>query len=78
MQVSPVLEQALETILVLHFDHEQNASTSTVRTAGELLATVGNCLENCIWARLMAGRKELACPMYEAQAVAGLPSSAHL
>ena len=35
-QVHPILERALEVILILHMDHEQNASTSTVRTAGEL------------------------------------------
>lgn len=32
--VDPVKAKALETILILHMDHEQNASTSTVRTAG--------------------------------------------
>lgn len=32
--VDPILSKALETILVLHMDHEQNASTSTVRVAG--------------------------------------------
>lgn len=34
--VDPVLARALEVILILHMDHEQNASTSTVRTAGKL------------------------------------------
>ena len=34
VQVDPVLERAMEVILILHMDHEQNASTSTVRTAG--------------------------------------------
>ena len=33
-EVDPVKSKALETILILHMDHEQNASTSTVRTAG--------------------------------------------
>jgi citrate synthase len=33
-QVSPILAQAMDRILVLHADHEQNASTSTVRLAG--------------------------------------------
>lgn len=32
--VDPVLEKALERIFILHADHEQNASTSTVRMAG--------------------------------------------
>ena len=33
-EVDPVLSRALEIILILHMDHEQNASTSTVRVAG--------------------------------------------
>jgi citrate synthase len=33
-EVDPELAKALEIIFVLHLDHEQNASTSTVRTAG--------------------------------------------
>ena len=35
LQVDPVMARALEVILILHMDHEQNASTSTVRVAGE-------------------------------------------
>ncbi len=31
-EVNPVLERAMDRILILHADHEQNASTSTVRT----------------------------------------------
>ncbi len=34
-EVDPVLSRALEIILILHMDHEQNASTSTVRVAGQ-------------------------------------------
>ena len=33
-EVDPELAKALEIIFILHLDHEQNASTSTVRTAG--------------------------------------------
>ena len=33
-KVNPVLAKALDKIFILHADHEQNASTSTVRTAG--------------------------------------------
>ncbi len=33
-EVNPLLEKALDVILILHADHEQNASTSTVRLAG--------------------------------------------
>ena len=33
-EVDPLLARALEVIMIVHMDHEQNASTSTVRTAG--------------------------------------------
>lgn len=33
-QVNPSIERAMDLIFILHADHEQNASTSTVRTAG--------------------------------------------
>ena len=33
-RVNPVLSRALDRIFILHADHEQNASTSTVRLAG--------------------------------------------
>src|SRR3546814_12158216 len=33
-EVNPVVERALDRIFILHADHEQNASTSTVRLAG--------------------------------------------
>ena len=33
-KVNPVLERALDRIFILHADHEQNASTSTVRLCG--------------------------------------------
>ncbi|MBF0152538.1 MAG: citrate (Si)-synthase [Magnetococcales bacterium] len=36
--VSPVLVQAMEKVMILHADHEQNASTATVRLAGSSLA----------------------------------------
>ena len=47
--IDPELARALEIILVLHMDHEQNASTSTVRTAGVLLSTLTSCsCEGCV------------------------------
>ena len=42
--VSPVLEQAMDKILILHADHEQNASTSTVRIAGSSQANPFACI----------------------------------
>lgn len=43
-EVNPVLAKALDRILILHADHEQNASTSTVRLAGSSLANPFACI----------------------------------
>ncbi|MGH6636258.1 MAG: citrate synthase [Gammaproteobacteria bacterium] len=42
--VSPILARAMDRILILHADHEQNASTSTVRLAGSSLANPFACI----------------------------------
>jgi citrate synthase len=43
-KVSPTVSDAMEKILILHADHEQNASTSTVRTAGSSGANPFACI----------------------------------
>ena len=43
-EVSPVIAKALDRILILHADHEQNASTSTVRLAGSSGANPFACM----------------------------------
>ena len=43
-KVNPVIERALDRILILHADHEQNASTSTVRLAGSSGANPFACI----------------------------------
>ena len=43
-EVNPVLARAMDKILILHADHEQNASTSTVRTAGSSGANPFACI----------------------------------
>ncbi|MCC7016082.1 MAG: citrate (Si)-synthase, partial [Rhodospirillales bacterium] len=43
-KVSPVLAKAMDRILILHADHEQNASTSTVRLAGSTGANPFACI----------------------------------
>jgi len=43
-QVSPILARAMDRILILHADHEQNASTSTVRLAGSTGANPFACI----------------------------------
>lgn len=42
-ELSPVKVRALELFMILHMDHEQNASTSTVRTAGAVLDHASRC-----------------------------------
>ena len=43
-QVNPILSKAMDRILILHADHEQNASTSTVRLAGSSGANPFACI----------------------------------
>jgi len=43
-QINPVLSKAMDKILILHADHEQNASTSTVRLAGSSGANPFACI----------------------------------
>jgi len=47
-EVSPVLARAMDKILILHADHEQNASTSTVRLAGSSQANPFACISSGI------------------------------
>lgn len=47
-EVSPTLERAMDKILILHADHEQNASTSTVRIAGSSQANPFACIASGI------------------------------
>ena len=53
-KVNDVLVRALDRILILHADHEQNASTSTVRLAGSSGANPFACIAAgiaCLWGR---------------------------
>ena len=47
-EMSPVLAEAMDKILILHADHEQNASTSTVRLAGSSQANPFACISSGI------------------------------
>lgn len=62
--VNPVLERAMDRILILHADHEQNASTSTVRTAGSSGANPFACIAAGIaslWGPAHGGADEATC-----------------
>jgi citrate synthase len=65
-KVNDVLVRALDRILVLHADHEQNASTSTVRLAGSSGANPFACIAAgiaCLWGPAHGGANEAALNM---------------
>ena len=65
-KVSPVLERAMDRILVLHADHEQNASTSTVRLAGSTGANPFACIAAgiaALWGPAHGGANEAVLKM---------------
>ncbi len=65
---NPVLTKALDTIFILHADHEQNASTSTVRLAGSSGANPFACIAAgiaCLWGPAHGGANEAALKMLE-------------
>ena len=65
-KVSPTLVRALDRILILHADHEQNASTSTVRLAGSSGANPFACIAAgiaCLWGPAHGGANEAALNM---------------
>jgi citrate synthase len=68
-EVNPVVERALNKLLILHADHEQNCSTSTVRVVGSsqanLFASIaaGIC---ALWGPLHGGANQAVIEMLEA------------
>jgi citrate synthase len=64
--VNPVMAKAMEKIFILHADHEQNASTSTVRLAGSSGANPFACVAAgiaCLWGPAHGGANEAALNM---------------
>jgi citrate synthase len=67
-KVNDVLVRALDRILILHADHEQNASTSTVRLSGSSGANPFACIAAgiaCLWGPAHGGANEAALNMLE-------------
>ena len=65
-EVNPVLARAMDRIFTLHADHEQNASTSTVRLAGSSGANPFACIAAgiaCLWGPSHGGANEEALNM---------------
>jgi len=67
-KVNPVLVRALDRIFILHADHEQNASTSTVRLSGSSGANPFACIAAgiaCLWGPAHGGANEACLEMLE-------------
>ncbi len=65
-RINPVLARAMDRIFILHADHEQNASTSTVRLAGSSGANPFACVAAgiaCLWGPAHGGANEAALNM---------------
>jgi citrate synthase len=66
--ISPVLSKAMDRIFLLHADHEQNASTSTVRLAGSTGANPFACIASgiaALWGPAHGGANEAVLNMLE-------------
>jgi citrate synthase len=67
-KVNPIVARALDRIFILHADHEQNASTSTVRLAGSSGANPFACIAAgvaCLWGPAHGGANEAALKMLQ-------------
>lgn len=67
-EVNPVLAKAIDRIFILHADHEQNASTSTVRLAGSTGANPFACIAGgiaALWGPAHGGANEACLKMLE-------------
>ena len=68
IEIDPVIVRAMDIIFILHADHEQNASTSTVRLAGSTGANPFACIASgiaALWGPAHGGANEAALNMLE-------------
>jgi len=67
-EVPKVLEEALDLLLILHADHEQNCSTSTVRMVGSSEANLFSAISagiGALWGKLHGGANQAVLEMLE-------------
>ncbi|MEO5365338.1 MAG: citrate synthase [Magnetococcus sp. WYHC-3] len=67
-KINPVLANAMDKIFILHADHEQNASTSTVRLAGSSQANPFACIASgiaCLWGPAHGGANQEVLEMLD-------------
>ena len=68
-KINPILKEALDKLLILHADHEQNCSTSTVRVVGSSHAGLFASLAagiSALWGPLHGGANQAVLEMLEA------------
>ena len=61
-ELDPVVDDALNKLLILHADHEQNCSTSTVRIVGSSKASIYSSISagiNALWGPLHGGKDQI-------------------
>ena len=79
--VNPVIAKALDLLLVLHADHEQNCSTSTVRLVGSSQANLFASISagvNALWGPLHGGANQAVIEMLNAIEKEGISGKAFL
>ena len=67
-EINPLFSKIMDQIFILHADHEQNASTSTVRTAGSSLANPYACISagiSSLWGKSHGGAHEAVIDMIQ-------------
>ncbi|SHM77380.1 citrate synthase [Cyclobacterium lianum] len=80
-EVDPVISKALDQLLILHADHEQNCSTSTVRIVGSSQASIYASISagiNALWGPLHGGANQSVIEMLEAIKADGGDSKKYL
>jgi citrate synthase len=80
-EVDPIVAQALDKLLILHADHEQNCSTSTVRMVGSSHASIYASVSagiNALWGPLHGGANQSVIEMLEAIKADGGDSKKYL
>ena len=80
-EVDPVISKALDQLLILHADHEQNCSTSTVRIVGSSQASIYASISagiNALWGPLHGGANQSVIEMLESIKADGGDSKKYL
>jgi citrate synthase len=74
-EVDPVVQHALDLLFILHADHEQNCSTSTVRLCGSSMVNLFGAISagiNALWGPLHGGANQAVIEMLETIAAEGM------